>query len=960
MSNSSEASNGLCYLLGDWLVSPAINQIEKQGRKSHLHPMTMGLLVELLDSAPDVVLSTDLLAKIWGKVIVDDSTIHRRISQLRTALGDSARNPRYIATVPKRGYRIVASVKQVVEAPVDVTVDSRNVIPFAGRKAILAKFEVRLSEVDEKNQSHSLFVTGPPGIGKTRTTEELSKRARAVGWVAHFGWCEEIGAAVPFLPWTRILRSISRVHDQETITEFQSEYSLLHRILPDLYSQLPAQNVSRQLSQQDFRFRLGDAISRLLSNVAKRQPLLIIIDDLHNADEGSLEVLAAVLRANSNDKLITLCAYRDHVIERNLPVWRVLSELPQTKAPDRFQLRGLDTDELSQAGVMKGLSTKVIDEVVLRTDGNPLYVNILARSMSEESDSYSVVPNDLREMIMGQLSGLKESTYELLMIASCIARQFSGDLLSIVGQTDINEIGVEMAESAKTGMLDILSSGQYRFAHLLIQETIYAEIAPVKRRQFHSMIADSLARLSRNTMQSELLMLTTRQYLAAEEPIECARWTQKAFLSLVGKDDSEAVALCLRALAALKSDSAIYRENPAKVAAWTVRTTVNALHRAGPTNQPVELLESLFNDAVATAGMFEETNTLLPLLYTCFSDCLSHLRESERAITVARDACRIVESTDDEAVKLHARMTLIPRLDEAGRMTEAYNLAQDSIKSSPHNPLVNILGQESWYPYPRILIFIAKALALSGDPVRGLTCLKKATLLLSKSGSVMLPEKISFNRVGDTLVGAPQIAYECSIAGATCYYYLGETEKLAQCAEWNLTAVSGEAPIHRSAALRLKAMHFQQSQKWEFLAALASDSAGNAEEFDLLSQALILEAEVQLGQVEKLKTAVPALMKNQALMYDPEALIALCRISLLPAVEAELDTKKLLLLLENAIDKSGKLICKAFLHELSAEFAYRSEDSDTGDTELVLAKEQWISVGSFAHAARIEAQYSID
>ena len=160
---------------------------------------------------------------------------------------------------------------------------------------------------------------------------------------------------------------------------------------------------------------------------------------------------------------------------------------------------------------MKGLSTKVIDEVVLRTDGNPLYVNILARSMSEESDSYSVVPNDLREMIMGQLSGLKESTYELLMIASCIARQFSGDLLSILGQTDINEIGVEMAESAKTGMLDILSSGQYRFAHLLIQETIYAEIAPVKRRQFHSMIADSLARISRNTMQSELLMLTTRQ-----------------------------------------------------------------------------------------------------------------------------------------------------------------------------------------------------------------------------------------------------------------------------------------------------------------------------------------------------------------------------------------------------------------------------------------------------------------
>ncbi|MFT4730717.1 MAG: DNA-binding winged helix-turn-helix (wHTH) protein, partial [Granulosicoccus sp.] len=866
-----------CYLLGDWLILPATSQIEKEGIRSHLQPMTMNVLVELLSNAPDIVPSQVLRNRVWGKIVVDETTIHRRINQIRTALGDNARKPRYIATVPKRGYRVVASVREVTNPAQGEAHNLANGIPFVGRVSTLARLEAKLRAVRETGEASYVFLTGPPGIGKTRTTEELAQRAKTEGWAVHAGWCDESGTTVPFWPWTRILRSIANEYGREKIAEFETEIILLHRIVPDIYADQPVPPSSTQLSQQDFRIKLGDAISRLLSRVAAQTPLLIMIDDLHIADEGSLAVLASVVRANQNDSLLIICAFRDHLIEQSAPISKVLAELSQPNAFDRIELQNLELDELKQANIFNLLSTDITDQIIERTDGNPLYTTMLVRSqvssLNDGVSSKSELPKDLREMIAGQMVALPELANLLLITASCFGRQFSANLLSMVSEIDIAKLDTAMNECARVGLVDILPHGQYRFSHLLIQEVIYSETPVSRRQQIHATIADSIASISQTTPRSDLLMQAARHYQAADRPIDSARWTQKAFLTLVSKDDKEAVAVCLRALSSLSSESAVIREDSVKVAAWTLRTTVNALHRSGPSELPLSEVEALFDHATTTTSLLGDDNLLLTLLYTCFSDGLVYFRERERAIQVARDACYMVENHADEAVKLHALMTLIPRLDEAGRVAEAHALAQQSIKHPPTNFLVSILGQESWYPYPRILIFLARSSAQLGDPVSGIQHLQHATTLLNKNKQAVLPEDINLKRISETLMGAAQMAYECVIAGATCYYYLGETEKLAQCIGWDLTALRGDAPSYLQTAYRLDALSFHLTGDWASLAAMANNDSEASPECDTLTRAMILEAEVNLGQSDDIRADLENLLSDKTTANDPEALV---------------------------------------------------------------------------------------
>lgn len=101
------------WRLGDARVSPAVNEIEKGGEVRRLEPAAMDVLAYLIQQAPNVVPAAELLDALWPDVIVEESTIHRRISQLRQALGDNARKPSFIETVPKRGYRVVATVERI-------------------------------------------------------------------------------------------------------------------------------------------------------------------------------------------------------------------------------------------------------------------------------------------------------------------------------------------------------------------------------------------------------------------------------------------------------------------------------------------------------------------------------------------------------------------------------------------------------------------------------------------------------------------------------------------------------------------------------------------------------------------------------------------------------------------------------------------------------------------------------
>src|SRR5262245_48100223 len=96
--------------IGDWTVRPTLNQLERDGAAVKLEPRTMDLLVYLADAGDRVVTADELLRNVWQGRVFDDGVIYKRINQLRKALGDDPQHPTFIATIPKRGYRLIAAV----------------------------------------------------------------------------------------------------------------------------------------------------------------------------------------------------------------------------------------------------------------------------------------------------------------------------------------------------------------------------------------------------------------------------------------------------------------------------------------------------------------------------------------------------------------------------------------------------------------------------------------------------------------------------------------------------------------------------------------------------------------------------------------------------------------------------------------------------------------------------------
>jgi TolB-like protein/DNA-binding winged helix-turn-helix (wHTH) protein len=97
--------------IGDWVVTPALNQLERDGRALKIEPRSMELLVCLAQHARDVVSTDQLIAEVWNGRVIEESGVYKQINLLRTALGDEAQRPKFIETIPKRGYRLIAPVE---------------------------------------------------------------------------------------------------------------------------------------------------------------------------------------------------------------------------------------------------------------------------------------------------------------------------------------------------------------------------------------------------------------------------------------------------------------------------------------------------------------------------------------------------------------------------------------------------------------------------------------------------------------------------------------------------------------------------------------------------------------------------------------------------------------------------------------------------------------------------------
>jgi DNA-binding winged helix-turn-helix (wHTH) protein len=129
------------FRVGDWLVQPSLDRISCAGRTAHLRPKLMDVLVHLAEHAGEVLPKDDIIAAVWEQKFLAESVLTRSITELRHALGDDLETPRYIETITKRGYRLLAPVAELDEPRPAVAGRAAFVVSHAGRRVALAEGE---------------------------------------------------------------------------------------------------------------------------------------------------------------------------------------------------------------------------------------------------------------------------------------------------------------------------------------------------------------------------------------------------------------------------------------------------------------------------------------------------------------------------------------------------------------------------------------------------------------------------------------------------------------------------------------------------------------------------------------------------------------------------------------------------------------------------------------------------
>jgi len=394
---------------------------------------------------------------------------------------------------------------------------------FVGRESELrqlqAAFDAALS-----GRGSLAMVVGEPGIGKTSVCEQLTTYAALRGGKALVGHCYEEGSlSLPYLPFVEAMRSYVLAREPEGLrSDLGSGAGEVARIVSEVRDRVqvtPAGPHPNPLPEgegvngEEQRWRLLQAVSGFLRNASFVQPLLIILEDLHDADRGTLDLLVHLSRSLEGARLLLVGTYRDVEVDRGHPLSSALAELRRGQNFQRVSLRGLTAEEVQR--MMASVSQREIPwpfaELVHRqTEGNPLFVQEMLRYLVEEGlvseqggslrrvgDDSLVgrIPEGLRDVIGKRLSRLADKTNQVLSIAAVIGREFRLDVLQRVAGLPEEDVEAALEQAAGVAVVEqrqATGTLGFRFTHAFFRQTLYEEIFVPRRIRLHQQVARAL------------------------------------------------------------------------------------------------------------------------------------------------------------------------------------------------------------------------------------------------------------------------------------------------------------------------------------------------------------------------------------------------------------------------------------------------------------------------------------
>ncbi len=369
-----------------------------------------------------------------------------------------------------------------------VTHTSRTLV---GRDAELAEVAsllgVRPSVEMVNGETTAVLLSGDAGVGKTRLLTELRDLAFTEGWQVFAGHCLDFGdSALPYLPFSEVLGRVA-ADLPDVVDEVATAYPALARLQPGRRMMGQARDDSHALD----RGELFEAVHALLEAAAAKAPLLLVIEDLHWADQSTRDMLSFLFSRPFGGPVALVASYRSDDLHRRHPLRRQVAEWSRLRGVRRVALSPLSDDAvraLIAELVPDGLSEKELADIVGRAEGNAFFVEELT---SAAAGPGRWVPADLADVLLVRLDRLDDNARQVVRAASVSGRKVAHDLLVEVSGLGADELDEGVRKAVEMNIL-VATDGRYNFRHALLGEAVYDDLLPGERVRLHERYAAAL------------------------------------------------------------------------------------------------------------------------------------------------------------------------------------------------------------------------------------------------------------------------------------------------------------------------------------------------------------------------------------------------------------------------------------------------------------------------------------
>jgi DNA-binding CsgD family transcriptional regulator/tetratricopeptide (TPR) repeat protein len=379
----------------------------------------------------------------------------------------------------------------------DMPIDA-SLSPLVGRADEIRRLTDLVGLGDEAGGA--VLLGGDAGAGKSRLLAELTEQARAAGWRVLIGHCLDFGdSSLPYLPLSEAFGRLA--------AETPAAASALVATSPAIARLLPAHRLltdEQGAAEPTDRSSLLDAVYDALARLGSESPLLLIVEDIHWADQSTRDLLRFLFSRRFDVPVCVVASYRSDELHRRHPLRAALAEWTRLPAVARLQLSALpdgDARALIQALHPDSLLERDLGLIVARAEGNPFFIEELVAAVEVSGGE---LPTDLADLLLVRLDQLDDFGRLAVRAAAVAGRRAPHDLLARGADLDEATLDAALRAAVEANVLVAVGNDGYAFRHALLAEAVYQDLLPGERVRLHAAYAAAMSTRQADGTAAEL------------------------------------------------------------------------------------------------------------------------------------------------------------------------------------------------------------------------------------------------------------------------------------------------------------------------------------------------------------------------------------------------------------------------------------------------------------------------